>query len=355
MLKQPSNQEVIEHIRRRPGMYFGNAGVSGVEQFVYELVSNVIDTYLANQATLVSVKLTDASIKVTDDGTGLPFDESSDIDGISLATKVLTHVHWTRSWDEHAPHIHISRLGLGLAPLTAASAELTVTSWRSGKLWEQKFSKGFAQTTATIVRTGSGRGTSIEVTPDPELFGQARPRPGVIRRALFEAAHLFSKFAIEFQEERFWVPNGLQDLAFILCDSHCIEEALNPEPFHITFQAENILVEAAAFGSRRSRLFSLIGSQVITGYISSRTKRTQTRVFSWVNGARTPDGGSHVEGFLQALSQVGWKPALILIHVVMYEPEYAGPIRTKLNVPHIREFVCRTLLEPLHQYQNKII
>ncbi|MCL1476018.1 ATP-binding protein [Argonema antarcticum] len=327
------NEEIIKHIRYRPAMYFGSVGTRGVEQFVYELVSNVLDTYLANQATFVNVKLDGTTISVVDDGPGLPFDKPSDLERISLATKFLTHVHQIRSQDEHAPHVHMTTLGLGIAPLNVASVQLTVQSWRSGVLWEQHFARGVPESSATVVEQGNGRGTRIEVIPDPEIFGQAKPRLGVIRRSLFEAAHLFSGLRIGFDEERFYAPTGLQMLGFMLLDSLSVSTNPNTLPFHVSLRYENVFIEAAIFGEKRS----------------------PTRTFSWVNGARTPDGGSHVKGLFQVLKEVGWKPALSLIHVVMFEPEFAGPMRTKLDVPHIGEVMKNALREPLHQYRRQFI
>ncbi|MBD2497829.1 hypothetical protein [Nostoc sp. FACHB-280] len=316
-------------IRRRGGIYFGR-GVRGTEQFVYELVSNVLDSYLANQATFVNVTLDGATISVVDDGPGLPFDEPSDIEGVSLATKFLTTIHRTRSYNEQAPHVHIARLGVGLAPINGTSIQLTVQSWRSGMLWEQCFNKGIAQGSAKIIQQGNGRGTRIEVTPDPEVFRQTQPRFGIIRRALFDTAHLFAGLRIGLNEECFYAPQGLKMLGYILLTR---QTQANNEPFHVTLHHNNILIEAAAFGDKlRTGIFS---------------DKQQLHTFSWVNGARTPDNGSHVEGFRQALAEVNWKPALSLIHVVMYDPRFAGPTHGKLDVPHIKEVIQEALREPL--------
>jgi DNA gyrase subunit B len=238
------------------------------------------------------------------------------------------YVHWTGSQDDHAPHIHLNIIaGLGLAPLNFVSDKLIVQSWRCGVLWEQRFIKGIAQSPATVIQRGNGRGTKIEITPDPEIFKEAKPRVGVIRRALFEAAHLISGLKIEFHEERFFAPDGLQMLGFILLDPYA-----NPDtsPFHITLRQQDILIEVAIFGKARSR----------------------TRTYSWVNGTRTPDHGSHADGLQQALKKVGWKPKLSLIHVVMFDPKFAGPMRSKLAVPHIQNVIEHALGEPLQQHQN---
>jgi DNA gyrase subunit B len=74
-----------------------------------------------------------------------------------------------------------------------------------------------------------------------------------------------------------------------------------------------------------------------------------------VNGIKTVEQGSHMQGFSQALKAVGWKPELSLIHVVMHDPKYAGPTRTKLDAPHIRKVVKNALQEPLrhHLEMNK--
>ncbi|HBK65857.1 MAG TPA: hypothetical protein DD000_20815 [Cyanobacteria bacterium UBA11166] len=264
-----------------------------------------------------------------DDGVGLPFDEPSDLDGVSLATKFLTHVHWKRSRDGHVPHVHIKRLGIGIAPLNIASNRLTVRSWRSGLLWEQHFSRGIPQSPATVVEEGNGRGTKIEVFPDAEIFGEAKPRLGVIRAALFEAVHLYSGLKIEFHQERFHAHLGLQMLGFMLLNPLSLFTNPDPLPFHVTLRAENLFIEVAIFG-----------------------EGLRKSIFSWVNGVITPDGGSHVEGLLQALKDVNWKPEIGLIHLVMLDPNFAGPMRTKLDVPQMRKAIRDALREPLREYRS---
>ncbi|OCQ95423.1 hypothetical protein BCD64_26130 [Nostoc sp. MBR 210] len=142
---------------------------------------------------------------------------------------------------------------------------------------------------------------------------------------MFDTAHLFAGLRIGLNEECFYAPQGLKMLGYILLTR---QTDANNEPFHVTLHHNNILIEAAAFGDRFS----------------------QNRIFSWVNGARTPDDGSHVEGFSQALAEVNWEPALSLIHIVMYDPHFAGPTRDKLDVPHIKEVIQEALREPLSSW-----
>jgi DNA gyrase subunit B len=105
----------VEAVRKRPGMYFGSTDSSAMAMFVYELVANVLDLYLAGTATFVHVSIDDNNITVVDDGLGLPFDLPGDLDEMSLATNFLSYLHFTGTVDAHAPHLHIKHgYGIGL-------------------------------------------------------------------------------------------------------------------------------------------------------------------------------------------------------------------------------------------------
>jgi DNA gyrase subunit B len=321
----------IEGVRKRPGMYFGSTDSSGIELFVYELVANVLDAYLAGMATFVSVDLDGNTITIVDDGQGLPFDLPSDIVGISLATKSLTTLHFTGTEDGHAPHVHVKYAsGMGLAVLNAASSEMKIQSWRDSVRWEQRFSQGIALDVPTIVERGNHRGTRIEITPDPDIFKGAKLRSNMIRWHLFETAHLVKGIEIRFGRERFYAPEGLvQLLPFI--DPDKSDLAANILPFHSTLKVEGVLIDAVACGQ-----------------ISSK----ESKIYSWVNGGVSESGGSHVDGFLTALDELVWNPAVVMIHVVMFDPEFAGPTKAKLDVPSIMELVRSTLIKPLQEYSN---
>jgi DNA gyrase subunit B len=330
----------LEAIRKRPGMYFRTIGDKAIEQFVYELVSNVADCYLSSTATWVSVAIDEGTIIVSDDGPGLPFDvPSGDITDISMATKFLTTMHFTGSEDGHAPHVHVKdRMGMGLAVLNAVSSQLKIQSWRDGTLWEQEFSRGVPLYQARIVDRSTANpaeqsGTKIAITPDPEIFPAAHPQWDVVRWHLFETAHLVRGLEIRFQRERFYAPQGLLQLlpflSFIDRSNPLICPHASPQPFQATVKSQDISIDAVAYGSIDS---------------------SQPHIYSWVNGAMSPAGGSHVTGFLSALAAVGWQPASLLIHVVMFDPEFAGPTRTQLAVPKIAEIVKEALTELLQQH-----
>jgi DNA gyrase subunit B len=317
----------VEGVRKRPGMYFGSTDSRGMELFVYELVANVLDAYLAGTATFVSVDLDENTIIVVDDGQGLPFDVPSDIEGISLATKSLTTLHFTGTEDGHAPHVHVQYAGgMGLAVLNAASSTMKIQSWRDGVRWEQRFCQGIALDIPSIVEYGNQRGTRIEITPDPEIFTGTKLRSSMIRWHLFETAHLVKGIEIRFGRERFYAPEGLVQLLPFIDRSFL---AANILPFHKTLKVEGVSIDAVASGQLASN---------------------KPKIHSWVNGGMSELGGSHVEGFLAALDEFEWNPAVVLIHVVMFDPAFAGPTKAKLDVPSIAELVRSTLIKPLQQY-----
>ena len=321
----------IEGVRNRPGMYFGRTDSFGTEQFVYELVSNTLDCYLSGTATFVSVEIEEGNITVVDNGLGLPFELPSEIRGVSLATEFLTTLHSTGSRDGHAPHVHARNIhGVGLAILNAASSQMKIQSWRDGVLWEQRFERGVSLCKPTIIDRGTGRGTRIEVTPDPELFQRSQPRLDVVRRNLFETAHLVKGIEIRLNRERFYASQGLvQLLPFMGASVNLYDRHTNFLPFHTTVKSDRVLIDAVACGSITTK---------------------QPLIYSWVNGGVSVEEGSHVNGFLKALQQVNWQPALVMIHVVMFDPEFAGPTRTKLVAPKIAKIVRAALQEPLEHY-----
>jgi DNA gyrase subunit B len=323
----------IEGVRKRPGMYFGSIDSSGIELFIYELVGNVLDAYLAGMATFVSVDFDGNTITIVDDGQGLPFDLPSDIEGISLATKSLTTLHFTGTEDGHAPHVHVKYAsGMGLAVLNATSSTMKIQSWRDGVRWEQRFCQGIALDAPMMIEYGNHRGTRIEVTPDPEIFKDAKLRSNIIRWHLFETAHLVKGIEIRFGRERFYAPEGLvQLLPFV--DTNNSYLAANKLPFHTTLKVDGVFIDAVACGQLPSK---------------------EPKIYSWVNGGMSELGGSHVDGFLAALEELGWNPAVMMIHVIMFDPEFAGPTKAKLDVPRIVELVRSTLIQPLQEYLSQV-
>ncbi len=115
---QCTSTELIEAIRRRPGMYVGGIGEGrGVRHMLWEVVANAIDEHMAGRCSRIAIEIApDGSISVEDNGRGLPLTE---VNGIPFAQMALTTFHQTPTLDGHAPHEHITGWGIGLFPVYA--------------------------------------------------------------------------------------------------------------------------------------------------------------------------------------------------------------------------------------------
>jgi len=314
-------------IRKRPGMYFGSTGSHGVLHAINELVSNGIDLFLNGSASRVGISFEGETISCTDDGPGLPYDLPGP-GGDTLAEHYLTHYHDTPTADSHAPHVHLISHGLGLMCVNAVSEFFEVRTWRSGRLWTQRFHEGLPVQRPQIAQQGPGKGTSLSFRLDSKVFSYKLPDRRMLRRMIFEAAHLFSGITLDLARETFFTTNGLADLAALYYQSVPFED---PKSFSLSTLAGDVQIGVATIGESSS----------------DATYR------SWANGASTSLRGSHVDGLRDALRWAGFKPALGLIHVVMHHPEFAGPTRGCLNNPEVRTLVRERLKPALKSWLQK--
>ncbi|MCA9060386.1 MAG: hypothetical protein KDA85_17875 [Planctomycetaceae bacterium] len=309
-MSQSSNMEDlrgIAGIRKRPAMYIGDIGQTGLHHLIFELFDNSVDQYFAGNVTWVKIEIDGSCIRVSDDGKGLPFDQPADTGGSSLATHYLTCIHDRATADGHAPHLHFRGHGVGLVAVNALSASLTCRSWRSGQLWEQSFVQGHPTDAPGIVKSGSGSGTCIEFVADPLVFRDATIDTVKLRAFFFEAAHLTPGLKVRFQAECFQSQNGIADLVRF----HSTLRRFTGDVFSIHQECEDFEVYAAAAGSV--------------------SKAADTDWMTWCNGSRTLEHASHKTAFAKALGTLGWRPGIAMIHVLMRNPQYGTPTKSRLT------------------------
>lgn len=296
-----------EGVRKRPAMYFGPTEARGINAMIYELIANGIDLFLAGSATLIHVRTNDETIIVADDGPGLPF-ENIVSDGQTRVERYLTTRHNAPTADGHTPHIHILSGGLGLAIVNAASSHLLIESSDGAHLWRQSFGKGQILSKAVHEPTNRSRGTRIEVIPDPAIFLDRYVAMSEFRKTLFELVHLFPGLRVELNDERFYSPRGLLDLAHLFYKGRCHLCVEHFKTFAFHGKHEEVELQVAAIGETQG----------------------ETEFVSWVNGGETIEGGTHVNGLKKAFSKVAWQPDVTLVHIVMHHPHYAGPSKGAL-------------------------
>lgn len=286
----PTAPQLPQAARTRPGMYFGSLNGHGTHQLAVEIIANAVNQFLQGHATHIRVQHDEWTLRVEDDGQGYPLDTD-------LGQQYLTQYHNSATADHHAPHVHLVTLGVGLAPVNAVCSEFTIEAgghrqtYHGGQLASQEPSD----------RT---QGTRVSLQLDRDIWPSGF-QSGPLRRRLFDFAHLIPGLTITLNHERFHAPRGLLDLAEFHTDQ------VSEQRLHYQRQTDFLTLQIAATG---------------------HSKR-QIQIESWVNGARTEEHGSHVDGALEALQESGWRPARVLIHVIMQRPEYGGPFRRQLRVP----------------------
>lgn len=297
-------------IRKRPSMYIGDTGQSGVNHLLFEVFSNCIDQFCAKHATECRIEIDGRLVRVSDDGEGMPFDLTCESGLSTVATKYLTTIHYTGTADGHAPHVHAKGLhGVGLVAVNALSESFVCRAWRNGRLWEQKFERGNELSNARVVTEGCGRGTTIEFIPDPEIFGTFQVDPIRIRDAIKETAFLHAGLRIHFQNDEFHFPEGLTALV----RSRLQERGLAAPVFSTSGRVGDVEYYAAAGGHAD----------------------VETEWRTWCNGFPLHQHGSNKEAFVSALRTVKYSPSIAVIHILMHDPRFTSPNKGLLNNPEI--------------------
>ncbi|WP_395735458.1 hypothetical protein [Prosthecobacter sp.] len=314
--------EAIAAIRQRPGMYIGDTGPRGVAHLVQELVANGLDQYIAGHASRIIVTHQGTAICVSDDGAGLPFNEPG-AEGRSLAETYFTEYHQTPTADGHSPHVHLNPGGVGLIVVTALSCTVSVVSHRGGFRWQQQFENGCA-VSSPQKRPSTDRGTRITFVPDAKTLLSSSPSWSLVRRKLFDTAHLFPGIVLGLQEEVFHSPHGLIDLAEFFSAKD--EPFSNPDQrtLKVDIEVDGIHINAAACGTAE-----------------------KCHWLSWCNGTATSLHGTHVAGFKDALRSEKWTPAAAMIHVLMKQPQFGAPTRASLTNEHVRKVVRQAIRDQL--------
>ncbi len=311
-------------IRLWPGMYIGSSDQYGVTHMLKELVANSLDQYLAGKATRIDIHHEGPCICISDDGDGLPFDLQG-TSGTSCAETFFTEIHDSPTADGHSPHIHLNSAGVGLVVITALSSLVEVVSYRAGRRWSQSFSKGKALGPAQSTPS-DGRGTCITFVVDAAVMSSQSPEWSLIRRTLFDTAHLFPGVILGLQGEVFHAPGGLLDyVKFESARQDFIPQ--DPQPsFCLNIESDEVHINATAYGRAKTCLWR-----------------------SWCNGILTTQHGTHVAGFKDALKSTCWTPASAMIHVVLKNPAFNAPTKASLATEHVRKIVRSAVRARLKQ------
>jgi len=282
--------EGLEPVRKRPGMYIGGTeGPEGLHHLVKEILDNSIDEAMNGHASEITVTLhkDGQSVSVQDNGRGIPVDVNKKHKKSALEL-ILTTLHSGGKFSDlnyvSAGGLH----GVGASVVNALSEKLVATVWRDGFEWTQSFSRG--KPTSKLERGTKSRthGTKIFFRPDTEIFRQIDFSAQRIERVIQEKAFLNRGLTINFINEAatgedkkrtFCYPDGIQSYLRSLLEADGLQP-VGGESFYLE-RANGIKVEVA-FGW---------------------TESTSEKIYSYVNGIHTAQGGSHEDGFRLGLSK----------------------------------------------------
>ena len=280
--------EGLEAVRKRPGMYIGSTSVRGLHHLVYEIVDNSVDEALAGFCNTITVKIhQDNSITVRDNGRGIPVDIQKKA-GKSALEVVFTVLHAGGKFGGAGYKVSGGLHGVGASVVNALSEWLDVKVYKEGKIYTMSFAKGKVTKPIECIGTCSEeeQGTEVHFLPDASIFEESVYDFETLKIRLRETAFLTKNLKIRLVDERegqekekeFHYEGGIQEFVSFLNKG---KEALYPDVIYCEGEKEKILVEVA---------------------MQHNDSYTEN-IYTFVNNINTPEGGTHLTGFKNALTK----------------------------------------------------
>ena len=280
--------EGLEAVRKRPGMYIGSTSSRGLHHLVYEIVDNAVDEALAGFCTEIQVIINqDNSITVIDNGRGIPVGINHKA-GIPAVEVVFTILHAGGKFGGGGYKVSGGLHGVGASVVNALSTWLEVTICREGKVYQQRYERGKTMYPLKMVGECDPEqtGTKVVFLPDSEIFEETVYDYDILKQRLREMAFLTKGLKIILKDSRegmerektFHYEGGIREFVSYLNRS---KEALYPEIIYCEGQQNGVSVEVAM------------------QHNDSYTENC----YGFVNNINTPEGGTHIVGFRNALTK----------------------------------------------------
>ena len=345
--------EGLEAVRKRPGMYIGSTSARGLHHLVYEIVDNSVDEALAGFCDTIEVTINeDNSITVVDNGRGMPVDLHPKMH-IPAVEVIFTQLHAGGKFGGGAYKVSGGLHGVGASVVNALSDWLEVKIYKEGKIYRQKFERGKTVSPLEVAGTckKSQHGSTVTFKPDSTIFEETVYDYDTLKTRLRETAFLTKGIKIilkddreEKREDKFHYEGGIKEFVTYLNKS---KEALYPNVIYCEGTKDNIYVEVAM------------------QHNDSYTENC----YSFVNNVITPEGGTHLAGFKNALTKTFNEYArknkllkdneanlsgedireglTVVISIKIEEPQFEGQTKQKLGNSEARGAVDAIVSEQL--------
>ena len=339
--------EGLEPVRKRPGMYIGSTNQDGLHHLVNEVLDNSIDEVLAGHATDISFQYKkDGSIKIKDNGRGIPIDFHPKYKNKRALEVVLTTLHAGGKFNSNAYKTSGGLHGVGISVVNALSSLLQVQVFKDGKVYRQDYSKGKVKTKIKIEKCSKKlKGTEISFIPDESIFEETQFVPKKLYNFINMKSVLVGGTTINFEIDKelikdktsskksFFYKKGIEDY-------FQLEYANNSKLFEKNFLLKSKIKDNENFET----------------LISFNTNENSS-LMSYCNTIETPDGGSHENGIrngiLKAIKLYGQKNQFskisninhsdifdysnVIISIFINDPSFEGQTKKRIIMPNLQK------------------
>ena len=348
--------EGLEAVRKRPGMYIGSTSSRGLHHLVYEIVDNAVDEALAGFCTEIDVQINeDNSITVHDNGRGIPVGIQKKA-GIPAVEVVFTILHAGGKFGGGGYKVSGGLHGVGASVVNALSEWLEVRIYTDGKVYQQRYERGKVKYPLKVIVEcdPAKHGTEVTFLPDREIFEETEYDFDVLKVRLRETAFLTKALKITLRDDReekkektFHYEGGIKEFVSYLNKG---KAPLYDSVIYCEGTKEGVYVEVA---------------------MQHNDSYTEN-IYTFVNNINTPEGGTHLTGFKNALTKTFNDYArsnkllkenesslsgedireglTAIISVKIEDPQFEGQTKQKLGTSEARVAVDNIVSEQLTYY-----
>ncbi|MCK9616664.1 MAG: DNA topoisomerase (ATP-hydrolyzing) subunit B [Lentimicrobiaceae bacterium] len=351
--------EGLEAVRKRPAMYIGDVSERGLHHLVYEVIDNSIDEALVGYCDRIEVTiLTDNSVKVLDNGRGIPTGIHEKEQRSALEV-VMTVLHAGGKFDKGSYKVSGGLHGVGVSCVNALSEHLTARVFREGKIFVQEYAYGKPLYDVKVIGETDINGTEITFHPDSSIFNTTVYKSEILISRLRELAFLNKGITLTISDERETDENGN-----FISETFYSEEGLKDFIDYLDVNRERLMPDPICIEGEKNGMPMEIALQYNTSFAEN--------LHSYVNNINTHEGGTHLAGFRRALTRTlkayAEKSGMLaklkfdingddfregltaIISLKVQEPQFEGQTKTKLGNSDAMGAVDQLLGEQLNYY-----